>query len=206
MTSTYKHLEIWKEQLGMDFGKANQRLFKMMVWKMATKCGMDKCSHCKQRIEEPENLSLEHIVPWRGIEGRPARPELFWDLDNIAFSHIWCNAGTPTRGQGNRKYFGVDNYADRRKEKNYQKIRARLGMNNKLLDLGYWDDEIKAAISYDLGIMNYRKGQGVLNFEICREKYRQYLEENEYPHLSRKRGRLKPLIEYFYPHVVKLCE
>ena len=203
MTASNKHLELWKQQLGMEFGKANQRLFKMMVWKMATKCGMDKCSHCKQLIEEPDHLSLEHIQPWRGIEGRPARPELFWDLDNIAFSHIWCNSGSPTRGQGNRKYFGVDDYSDSRGDKNYKKIRSRLGMNNRLIDLGYWDCEIKAAISYDLAVMYYRKGCGVINFESCREEYKEYLKDNEYPVSSRKRGRLKPWVEHFYPRILQ---
>ncbi len=197
------HLKIWKEQLGIDFGKANLRLFKMVVWNMARKSGMDKCSHCKQPIDEPDHLSLEHIEPWRGTNDREARPHLFWDLNNIAFSHMWCNSGSPTRGKGKTKYCGVDIYPDTRNGRDYLKIRARLGMDNKLIDLGYWDDDIKAAISYDLGVMHYRKGQSILNFESCRDEYRQYLEENEYPCKSRKRGKYKPLVEHFYPRIIQ---
>ncbi len=196
MTASYKHLEIWKEQLGMDFGKANQQLFKMMVWKMATICGMDKCSHCKQPIEKPNDLSLEHKEPWRGIEGRPARPELFWDLDNIAFSHIWCNAGSPTRGKGARMTCGVDKYTNTN-NRGYTKYRARLGMNSKLIDLGYWDSELEAGVAYDYGVMHFRNGCGILNHEVLRQQYKDYLDEHGFPENNGKRGRLKSVVDHF---------
>lgn len=201
MTATNKHLELWKQQLGMDFSLANQKLMRMVVWNLAKICGMDNCYQCKQPIVKPEQLSLEHKQPWRGANGRESRPDLFWNLDNIAFSHTWCNCGSPTRGQGNRKYFGVDDYGDTRDGRTYRKIRARLGMDNKSIDLGYWDNEIKAAISYDLAVIHYRNGCGVLNFEFLRDDYNEYIGNHGYPNNSKKRGRLKPWVNHFLPKV-----
>lgn len=33
-----------------------------------------------------DDWSIEHIEPWIGVD-----PDLFWDLDNITFSHKKCN-------------------------------------------------------------------------------------------------------------------
>ena len=43
----------------------------------------DICFKCKSKIKIVEELSIEHKLPWEGIS-----IELFWDLDNIAFSHL----------------------------------------------------------------------------------------------------------------------
>jgi hypothetical protein len=44
------------------------------------------CFKCAKEIVTVDELSIEHKEPW---EGRSA--ELFWDLNNIAFSHLRCN-------------------------------------------------------------------------------------------------------------------
>ena len=41
-------------------------------------------------IKTVEGLSIEHKTPWLDRENAK---ELFWDLDNIAFSHLSCNSG-----------------------------------------------------------------------------------------------------------------
>lgn len=76
------------EQLGMSYGTAANRLKKNLMFKFAQELGKDDCYACGEKIETPSDLSVEHIEPW---EGRENGTEKFWDLDNIAFSHLKCN-------------------------------------------------------------------------------------------------------------------
>ncbi len=76
------------EQLGMPYGTASNKLRKMLMFKFAQELGYDTCYACGCSIETADELSVEHKQPW---EGRPNGTELFWDLNNIAFSHIGCN-------------------------------------------------------------------------------------------------------------------
>lgn len=76
------------ETLGMPHGTANNRLRKNILFFLLKKHGENICIRCNQVIQEVEELSIEHIKPWEGISS-----ELFWDLQNIAFSHLRCNVG-----------------------------------------------------------------------------------------------------------------
>jgi hypothetical protein len=72
--------------LGMPHGTAIARLRKMVLFNLLKKHNENICHTCGNLIERIEDLSLEHKKPWEGIS-----VELFWDLDNIAFSHLFCN-------------------------------------------------------------------------------------------------------------------
>jgi len=74
------------QQLGMSPGAAAHRLRKIILFNFLKRLGEDSCFVCKRRIETIDSLSIEHKLPW---ENRSA--ELFWDLNNIAFSHLGCN-------------------------------------------------------------------------------------------------------------------
>jgi len=74
------------QQLGMSHGTAASRLRKMILFRQLKKHEENICVKCGVLIEVVEDLSIEHIKPW---ENRS--PELFWDLDNVAFSHVRCN-------------------------------------------------------------------------------------------------------------------
>lgn len=74
------------QQLGMSLGTASGRLRKMLLFRQLKKHNENVCSRCKKVIEVIEDLSVEHIKPW---ENRSA--DLYWDLDNVAFSHNRCN-------------------------------------------------------------------------------------------------------------------
>ena len=76
--------------LGMSFATANQQLRKRILFHLLKKHGENVCLKCKNVIDKIEELSIEHIKPWEGIS-----VELFWDMDNITFSHLKCN--TPHR-------------------------------------------------------------------------------------------------------------
>ena len=79
--------------LGMSHGKASHRLRKMVLLNLLQKYGENICFKCSRKIEDVNELSIEHKQPWEGVS-----VELFWSLDNIAFSHLRCN--TPHRHVG----------------------------------------------------------------------------------------------------------
>jgi hypothetical protein len=74
------------ETLGMPHGTANGRLRKNILFHLLTRLKENVCFKCRKEIQTVDELSIEHKLPW---EGRSA--ELFWDLNNIAFSHLVCN-------------------------------------------------------------------------------------------------------------------
>lgn len=77
-------------QLGMSNGTATARLRKNILFSMIKKLELDVCFQCGNKIETVDELSIEHKIPWLDSED-PIR--LFFDLDNIAFSHLKCNVG-----------------------------------------------------------------------------------------------------------------
>ncbi len=87
------------EQLGMPVGTAANRLRKMILFSLVQKLGLDTCYRCKEPIMSIDDLSIEHIEPWLDSED-PI--DLFFDLSNIAFSHMKCNyadARRPSKGK-----------------------------------------------------------------------------------------------------------
>jgi hypothetical protein len=90
------------ELLGMPHGTACARLRKMILFKFVKQLNLDICFQCNLKIEDEKQLSIEHKIPWQ------QNPTLFWDLDNIAFSHLGCNikaADSSKRLQNLRKHY-----------------------------------------------------------------------------------------------------
>ena len=79
-------------QLGMPRGTAANRLRKIVLFDLLKRHEENVCYRCKKRIENVEELSIEHIKPWEGVD-----TALFWDLSNIAFSHLSCNCSAARR-------------------------------------------------------------------------------------------------------------
>ena len=73
-------------QLGMNQGTASRHLRNAMLLMLAQKCGMDHCFRCGLKIESVKELSLDHKQDWLNVD-----VALYWDLNNIAFSHLKCN-------------------------------------------------------------------------------------------------------------------
>jgi hypothetical protein len=82
-----------QEQLGMPLGTASARLRKLVMFRLTQRLGEDICYRCKQQIETAEEFSIEHKEPWFNVDSSP-----FWDLDNVAFSHLSCNVGSSRAG------------------------------------------------------------------------------------------------------------
>ena len=81
--------------LGMPHGTANGRLRKMILFDLLKKHNENVCVRCNKLILSIEELSIEHIEPWEGVSA-----DLFWDLKNIAFSHLLCNTPHERSGGG----------------------------------------------------------------------------------------------------------
>jgi hypothetical protein len=77
---------IRNEQLGMSAGKAVHMLRKKIMFNLIQRLNEDTCFKCGKIIQTVDELSIEHKIPW--LYGDIS---LFWDLDNIAFSHLRCN-------------------------------------------------------------------------------------------------------------------
>lgn len=77
-----------KEQLGMNPSTASGRLVKDILFKFIS-IHHPNCFHCGRPLTR-ESFSIEHKVAWLHS---PNPKELFFDLDNIDFSHHMCNVG-----------------------------------------------------------------------------------------------------------------
>lgn len=78
------------EQLGMPIGTASNRLRKSVIFNLLKQLNQNFCFQCGAEIEFEKELSIEHKVPYLDSEDPK---NLFFDLDNIAFSHLKCNVG-----------------------------------------------------------------------------------------------------------------
>jgi len=76
------------KQLGMKHGTAASKLKKMVLFDLIKQLNKDVCYRCGKKIEEISELSLDHMTPWENSEN-PV--QLFFDVNNIAFSHLRCN-------------------------------------------------------------------------------------------------------------------
>jgi len=84
--STYNQLRK-REQLGLAIGTASGRLRKAVLFRLVQETGRDTCFRCQTKILEPLELVIDHKIAWLDRS-----PEIFWDIDNIAFSHSRCNS------------------------------------------------------------------------------------------------------------------
>jgi hypothetical protein len=89
-----------REQLGMDPGGASVRLNRDLLFKFVMSSG-EKCFRCGGELTR-ETFSIEHKEPWLDSHD-PVK--LFFDLDNVAFSHKVCNYRAARRP--NKKYSSV---------------------------------------------------------------------------------------------------
>lgn len=74
-------------QLGMNYSTASGRLVKDIIFNFINKTNNNFCFHCNKEMSR-DNFSVEHKIPWLDSKNPT---ELFFDLNNIAFSHMFCN-------------------------------------------------------------------------------------------------------------------
>lgn len=77
------------EQLGMPIGTASNRLRKSIIFHLIKEFGKNTCYQCGEVIDSEKELSIEHKVPYLDS---PDPVGLFFDMNNIGFSHLGCNS------------------------------------------------------------------------------------------------------------------
>lgn len=114
--------------LGMPFGTANGRLRKMLLFEFAGLLDRLGCYRCKEGITSIDDFSIEHKRAW-GMAADPVKE--FFDIANIAFSHIKCNVGAaqkPGKKYGSLKEYkkvGFERYYARSSEQVLSRKRER---------------------------------------------------------------------------------
>jgi hypothetical protein len=90
------------ELLKESYGSARARLTRMLLFQLVVENNRNICFRCGKKIEEMSDFSIEHKESWQKAENPK---KAFFDLNNIAFSHLMCNAKnggdvhTPLRGE-----------------------------------------------------------------------------------------------------------
>ena len=96
----------YAEFLGMLPASAMTKLRKLILFNQLRKHNENICVRCGLVIESPKDLTIEHIKPWLGHS-----VDLFWDLDNISFSHAKCNVPHNRWGGRNKRKVGPEGTA-----------------------------------------------------------------------------------------------
>ena len=92
----------------MPFGTASNRLRKMILFSLLAKHNENVCFRCGKVIATVDDLSIEHKKAWLSVDSK-----LFWDIDNVAFSHLKCNTPINVKlgeQHGNSKLTEADVY------------------------------------------------------------------------------------------------
>jgi hypothetical protein len=76
------------ELLGLNYSTAASALRKQIIFHLAGVLDLRECYRCGTMITIVEQFSIEHKDPWMGAEDPKAA---FFDVSNIAFSHLSCN-------------------------------------------------------------------------------------------------------------------
>ena len=92
----HKRLLADRELLGEYDATANYRLLRMLLWQLVVETGKDICFRCGERIIKRADFSVDHKEAWRSA---PVPRAAFFDLANIAFSHLGCNTGANSHSQ-----------------------------------------------------------------------------------------------------------
>lgn len=94
-----KGIQKKKEKLGMNYSTARNRLIKDLLFKAMVELKKNTCHRCLKEMTR-EDFTLDHKEAWLN-SNNPI--ELFFDTNNVAFSHSSCN--TSARVDTGKKYF-----------------------------------------------------------------------------------------------------
>lgn len=124
-----KYTKIKSEALEMSINKAQHRLRKNIMFSMMQRLNEDNCYRCGEKIVDINTLSIEHKTSWLYSEDPK---KLFWDLDNIAFSHLKCNISHSNLGktmsEEARKNISIGHMGHKRTKESIEKTRlANIG-------------------------------------------------------------------------------
>ena len=76
-----------QHQLGMNPSTASHRLVKDTLWRLVVQAGQNLCYRCEEPMTR-ETFSIEHKEAWLDSCDPLG---LYFDQENISFSHLSCN-------------------------------------------------------------------------------------------------------------------
>lgn len=87
-----------KKDLGLTYSASIRKLTRAIMFSLIQKTGLDTCYRCSGELLL-EDFSIEHKKVWRN---QPDAKNLFFDLNNISFSHQACNTRAAKKGGWNK--------------------------------------------------------------------------------------------------------
>lgn len=91
-----------QQQLKMNPSTAAGRLIRDILYQFIVESDLNNCYHCNLPMSR-ETFSIEHKIPWLDSED-PV--QLYFDLQNISYSHQSCNSSAARSAR--RKYKDED--------------------------------------------------------------------------------------------------
>lgn len=128
----------------MNPSTASNRLKKMLLFEFAKQLDKDVCHQCCKKIEKIEEFSVEHKEPWLDSEDPQG---LYFDLDNIAFSHLHCNVKASRPGTKVMPAKDVKGWYKYKSGRN-KPYRVIFRYKNKAHEGGYYETEDEAREAY----------------------------------------------------------
>lgn len=116
------------QRLGMNYSTAAHRLRVDLLFHFATTIG-HKCFRCGEELTR-DTFSIEHKEPWLNSEDPTG---LYFDINNIGFSHQSCNYSHGSKGAV-RKYTPEE--AALKKKESQRKWQTSERRREKYLRLG----------------------------------------------------------------------
>ncbi len=168
----------FRSQIGIGYSNARKRLIRSILFDMIVEAGDDTCVICNRKIRTVDKLTKQHILPWRKTKDFEGSKERYWDLNNCLWAHSLCNLGQPKCGKGQSGIRGVS--------KGRHSWEVKICYLGKVRCLGSFKDISDAGTAYDLGVIIFHEGDGLLNFEekrltydeVCKNINREELIEN----------------------------
>ncbi len=134
-------------QLNMSLGKARNILVKSLMFDMAKKCNLDICFKCNQKITDIKDFTIEHKKEWLHSENPQ---DLYFNLNNIAFSHNICNIKSQRHSQ-KKVVLSVSGFKGVYfcKDKVKKPWEVQIRVNKKNVYIGRFETAREGAIAYD---------------------------------------------------------
>lgn len=156
---------------GEAFHKKRDRLLSIIRFELFKASGKNICWRCGNPIEKHDEMTLDHVIPWRD-KPRDEAIRLLKDKNNIKFAHPQCNLNDTVEGKSG--YIGVIYH----KNGIHKPWQARFSAKNKKNSLKYWASKEQAAMKRDLYAFKYYNGCCRLNFEKLKNFYQENINKD----------------------------
>lgn len=130
----------------MAVSTARSKLYKEIVFSLAVECKKNVCLRCNKTISKSSEFTVDHKIGWRF---KTNASELFFDLNNIAFSHNSCNSSFVGGRRGRQGETGVRGVAFIPTRKSPKKYKVMVHWKKKRHIIGYFENLIEAATEYN---------------------------------------------------------